>query len=97
MILQQVDFNLESFLTPILDVGVLITFIILMMYVYAKFRIFPLILLIMLISLIIGVSSIQLAYNPFTPYFQVFFILFQTVFFLKTSIEYQKEYKRLKR
>lgn len=95
MILQVIEFNLESFLTPILDVGILIAFMILMIYCYAKLRIFPLILLITLISLIIGVISIELSYNPFTPYFQVFFILFQIVFFLKTSMDYFQLKKRL--
>lgn len=64
-----------------------------MIFLYVKLQIFPLILLIELISLIIGVVSIQLQYNPFTPYFQLFFILFQTVFFLKTAINYFHEYK----
>ena len=88
MILQVIDFNLESFLTPILDVFILVVFMILMMYAFGKYRIFPLILLITLMSLVIGVISIELSYNPFTPYFQVFFICFQVVFFLKTAIEY---------
>jgi len=95
MIEQVIDFNLESFLTPILDVFILIVLMILMMIMYARYRILPLILLITLISLIVGVISIQLQYNPFTPYFQAFFILFQTIFFLKSSTEYRKEYNRI--
>jgi len=90
MILQDFNFNMESFLTPILDVGVLIVFIILMMILYAKLRILPIITLVMLISLIIGVVSIQLQYNPFTPWFQIFFILFQSVFFLRAAFEYKE-------
>lgn len=88
MIEQITEFNLENFFTPILDVGILIIFMILMIFLYIKIRIFPLILLVLLISLVIGLVSIELQYNPFTPYFQVFFIAFQTIFFLKTSIDY---------
>lgn len=91
MIEQVIDFNMESFLTPILDVGIMVAFIILMIYLYGKYRIFPLILLITLMSLIIGVISIQLSYNPFTPFFQIFFICINIVFFLQTSMEYMKK------
>ena len=64
-----------------------------MMYLYFRQRYFPLISIITLMSLIIGVVSIQLQYNTFTPWFQVFFIVFQTSFFLKTSIDYMEEKK----
>ena len=96
-ILQEFDFNMESFLTPLLDVGILLCFMILMVYLYSKFRIFPLVLLTALISLIIGVVSIDLQYNPFTPFFQVFFILFQTLFFVKTSIDLFQEVNKRKK
>lgn len=82
------DFNLESFITPIIDVGILLSLVLLMLVLYYKFRIFPIILLVALMSIIIGVSSISLQYNPFTPFFQIFFICFQVVFFLKTATEY---------
>lgn len=92
----EVVFNMESFLTPILDMGVLLVFIILMIFFYTKLRMFSIILLITLISLIIGVASIQLTYSPFTPYIQLFFICFQVVFFLKTAIQYTNEKKKEK-
>lgn len=94
MILSEVDFNFESFMTPILDTGVMLIFIVLMIYLYMKIRIFPLILITMLISLIVGVVSIELSYNPFTPWFQLFFICFQVVFFLKTAILYNNKRTR---
>jgi uncharacterized membrane protein YcaP (DUF421 family) len=88
MILINKTFNMESFMSPILDTLIMIFCMLVMMYMYAKYRIFPLILLTLLVSIIIGVASIQLNYNPFTPYFQVFFICFQLVFFIKTATQY---------
>jgi len=83
----QFTFDITALLTPIIAVIVLILLMVIMVYLYNKHRIFLPILTVYLFSMIIGVMSIEIVDFPFTPYFQTFFILFQTIFLLITSIQ----------
>ena len=59
----------------------------LMIFCFLKLRIFVLILAIYLFSLIIGFNSFSESVIPFTPYLQIFFLVFQTIMFLLTAIQ----------
>lgn len=59
----------------------------LMIFFYLKKRNWIIILIIFLFSLIFGVMSLSAVDIPFTPYAQIFFLLFQSIFFTLTSIE----------
>lgn len=83
-------FNTVMLLEPILMTFILIILMIIMITVYLKLRIFLLILVIFLFSLIIGMVSIAEFSIPFSPYFQILFILFQSSIFLLTSLKLYK-------
>lgn len=72
---------------PIMTLFVIIFLFIIMLFCYLKIRVFIVILLIYLFSLIIGFSSMNESIIPFTPYLQIFFLLFQTVIFTITALE----------
>jgi len=59
----------------------LVILMVLMMYFYKKVRRLLPIIVIFLFSIIIGIYSISIVGLPFTPWFQLFFILFQSVIF----------------
>ena len=59
----------------------------LMLYCYMKVRIFLVILVIYLFSLIIGFSALNESIIPFTPYLQLFFLVFQTIIFIIVALE----------
>ena len=67
---------------PFLSVFILIVLMVLMIGMYKYFRIWWIILVVFLFSLIIGGLSISVGDIPFSPYFQIFFIIFQSVFFI---------------
>ena len=81
------DATLDPFyiLTPVLTIFMLIILMVVMIYFYMKMRIFPVILIVYLFSIIIGINSMTTGDIPFTPYFQTFFLLLQSVFFLLTA------------
>lgn len=87
MILQNFtsQFDLIGFY-PIMTFFGLIFFFVLMVYCYLKLRIFWLILIIYLFSLIIGVLAVSESIIPFTPYLQIFFLIFQSILFIETII-----------
>ena len=63
----------------------------LMLYFYKNIEKFLPTLLLFLFSIIFGMVSFGGSYLPFTPFIQIFFMLFQTVFFyLKID---EKEFK----
>lgn len=76
-----------SLLTPLLSGLFLLFLFIIMIYCYKKLRIFYIILIIWLFSLVIGMESIVNNDLPFSPYFQIFFMLFQTLIFMQTSFK----------
>lgn len=82
--MNQLDWSLV--LIPFLSIFIIIVLLLLMLYLYLKARNFLIILVVYLFSLIIGISSLTTLYIPFTPFIQIFFILFQTVIFILTAI-----------
>jgi hypothetical protein len=66
---------------------------VLMIYLYVKIDRFLPLLVIFLFSIIIGMVSFSGSYLPFTPFIQLFFILFQTIIFY-LFIE-KKDFKRI--
>jgi len=61
---------------------------------YSKKRIeFVPILIVFLFSIIIGIGSFSIQL-PLTPYFQIFFILFQTIFFVLAALNYYTNKRR---
>lgn len=77
--------------TPILSVVVLFLLMGIMIVLFVKMREFLFILIVFLFSLIIGVLSISEGLVPFTPYFQLFFLTFQTILFFITSFNFYEE------
>ena len=86
----QFTFDITALLTPIIGVVVLMMLMVIMVYLYTKHRIFLPILTVYLFSMIIGIMAIEITDFPFTPYFQTFFIVFQTIFLLITSVQVLK-------
>lgn len=85
MIFQTVSF---TDFEPTLSFVILLIFMILMLTIYLKVRKpFLLGLVVFLFSLIIGTSAIVESNIPFTPYIQIFFLLFQSVIFLLEGLE----------
>lgn len=79
-------------------IGLVLLLMVVMLYLYVKMREFLPILLVFLFSLIIGVQSFSVSRIPFTPSFQIFFIMFQGIIFLMTSmdlIEYKKRGEKI--
>lgn len=81
----------------VLSLIVLFLFLILQLILYLRLKPhreikFPLIAGIFLFALIINVASIGNRI-PFTPYLQFFFIIFEIIVFIMTSIEYYKKKK----
>jgi len=66
---------------------ILVLLILLMLYLYTKEEFEP-ILIVFLFSLFIGIMSLSLVNIPFTPWFQIFFMLFQTIMFFLKAFEY---------
>lgn len=73
------------------SIFVLVFLIVLMWYFHTKYKAnqmkFLIVLVIFLFSIVIGVSSLTYFSIPFSPYFQLFFMLIQTIFFILTAIE----------
>lgn len=80
------QYNLFSFF-PIMSLFGIILLFVIMIYCYLKIRIFLVILVIYLFSLVIGVLSFNESIIPFTPYLQIFFLLFQTTIFFLVAKE----------
>ena len=77
-------------LEPFIALFILLFLMILMIISYKYIRIWLVILILFLFSLIIGINSLSYEYIPFNPYTSILFILFQSVFFLKISLEVYK-------
>jgi len=79
---------------PIMTLFIIVFLFALMLFCYLKIRVFIVILGIYLFSLIIGILALSESIIPFTPYIQIFFLIFQTLIFIIVSIEtFQKEVK----
>lgn len=86
-------FDLNIVFQPFLAVFILVILLVIMIILYLKMRLFLPILVIFLFSLVIGINSISLKYIPFNPFLSIFFILFQSVMFIETSLQQYKRYK----
>lgn len=62
-------------------IGIILLMIFLMLFLYLKTREFIPILFVYCFSLLLGVISFSVSRIPFTPYIQIFFMLFQTIIF----------------
>lgn len=80
-------------LDSIVSVLVLFLLMVVMIVVYSKLRVFLVILVIFLFSLVMGMNAIEDITIPFSPYLQMFFLLFQTIIFILTSLGAYKEFK----
>lgn len=79
------QFEIDYLLTPFLVFIILFILMVIMVYLYSKMRVFLPILVVFLFSIAIGITSLSTPNFPFSPYFQTFFIMFQSIFFLLTS------------
>lgn len=66
-----------TILTPLIEVFFIIFLIILMIYLYSKMEGYWLMMITLMFSIIIGSISIYNFILPFTPYIQLFFMVFQ--------------------
>ena len=93
MIFQMELLDWNTVLQPFLAIFILIILLVIMLILYLKMRLFLPILVVFLFSLVIGMNSLTLEYIPFNPYVSIFFILFQSVIFIETSLQQYKRYK----
>lgn len=75
----------------VLSISILFLLMVLMLIFYLKVRIFLIIGTIFLFSLIIGMVSISKFMLPFSPYIQLLFLTFQSVFFIITTLELKEK------
>lgn len=69
-------------------ISILIILLILMIYYSKRIKYYTTIITIYLFSLILGFESLTHPHTPFSPYFEIFFIIFQTVLFIQIAIDY---------
>lgn len=72
---------------PIMSLFAIIFLFMLMIYCYMKIRVFLVILVVYIFSLVIGVVSFNESVIPFTPFLQIFFLVFQTIIFIIVCLE----------
>ena len=72
--------------SPLVSIFFMIILLAVMVILYIKLRIFLVILTVYAFSLIIGMMAFT-QQIPLTPYFEAFFLTFQSVMFLLTSVE----------
>jgi hypothetical protein len=63
------------------SMATMVILVLFMFYFYMKVKKFLPILITFLFSIVIGMTSFGGAFIPFMPFFQIFFMLIQTVFF----------------
>ncbi len=64
---------------------VLVFFMLLMLYLFMKIVNFLPILVVYTFSLLVGIDSLTHLHTPFSPLFELFFLMFQTTIFLLTA------------
>jgi len=72
----------------IADILIFVIFIILMIYFSKRLEYYPSIITIYLFSMIIGFEGLAHQHTHFSPYLELFFILFQSSIFIKIAIDY---------
>jgi len=75
----QTDLIQFTIITPLIEFLFILFLLILMIYLYGKMEGYWLMIITLMFSVIIGVISITNFDLPFTPYIQLFFILFQLI------------------
>lgn len=83
-------------LDSIMGLFALFILIIIMIVLFKYLRVFLVILVVFLFSLVIGMIAIEDGSIPFSPYLQMFFMVFQGVVFLITSLGAYTDYKEFK-
>lgn len=83
-------YNIENWIVPFLEFGILIVLLVGLVYCYRYMRIWILILTIYLFSIVIGLVSILSWSIPLTPWVQIFFLIFQSILFISTTMEVYK-------
>ena len=78
------------------SLSIIVFLLVLELVLYVKYRLFRLILVVYLFSLIIGGLALTVGTIPFTPYFQMFFMLFQTIILIYAGIDYNTVKKKQK-
>ena len=73
--------------------SIMLFFIVLILTLYLKYKMFHIIIIVYLFGFIIGVMSFTIGYIPFSPYIQIFYLVFITVIFVFTAIDYSN-YKK---
>lgn len=95
MLLQIERVDMFEIIQPILTVFILLILMLIMVIIYIKIKNLLVIIVIFLFSLIIGMTSLTIEAIPFTPYIQIFFMLFQMSIFIITSTEmYKQRFKK---
>lgn len=74
---------------PLITMAMLIFIMLITLILYIKVRRWVLILVIYLMSMVIFGQSLNISL-PLAPYFQIFFIMFQTILFVMTSLDASK-------
>lgn len=91
MILQSYDYS-ELFPTSLLtSVFILLFMLLLMLLVIWKFKIWILGLIIFIFSIIFGTMAFGIAELPFQPYLPLFFLVIQSILFIKLSLDTWKK------
>ena len=80
------QFDLLGFY-PLMSFFAILFLFALMLFCYIKIRVFLVILVIYLFSLVIGITAFNESVIPFTPFLQIFFLVFQSIIFIIVSIE----------
>ena len=64
---------------------ILVFFLVLILYLFMKIVNFLPILVVYMFSLLVGLDSFTHLHTPFSPLFEIFFLMFQTTIFLLTA------------
>jgi hypothetical protein len=75
---------------PLLSLMILLFMLLLMVYFFYKVKKFLPCLLVYMFSLIFGLISIGEYNIPFTPWLQIFFLCFQSMFILFATIKWRR-------
>lgn len=89
MIIQIYDITLANFLMPLLAMMIMIFTVIFAIYTYTKIRKLWIMLILWFASVVFSLNSMNIPYFPFTPYFQIFYALIMTGFFIVLAYEAQ--------
>jgi len=73
--------------------SIMLFFITLILVLYLKYKMFHIIIVVYLFGFLIGVLSFTEGYLPFTPYLQIFYLVFISVIFVFTAIDYHNHKK----